>query len=83
MLTFKSGCVELFAILGIGVKQIMKLEPGDKASSFPSLPLPSPEPSLRQLVSSWELPGENGPSNLSQAGVGGDQESRSARERLF
>ena len=52
MLTFKSGCVELFAILGIGVKQIMKLEPEDKASSFPSLPLPSPEPSLPQLVSS-------------------------------
>lgn len=65
VLTFEPGCVGLFAILGISVKQIMKLESEDKVSSFPlpappSLCWPRATPPAGQRAR-WELPGENGP----------------------
>lgn len=65
VLTFEPGCVGLFAILGISVKQIMKLESEDKVSSFPlpappSLFWPRATPPAGQRAK-WELPGENGP----------------------
>lgn len=62
---FEPGCVRLFAILGISVKQIMKLESEDKVSSFPlpappSLCWPRATPPAEQRAR-WELPGESGP----------------------
>lgn len=75
VLTFEPGCVGLFAILGICVKQIMKLEFEDKVSSFPlpappSLCRPRATPPARQRAR-WELPGENGPpATFPGAGVG-------------
>ena len=62
---FEPGCVGLFSILGISVKQIMKLESEDKVSSFPlptppSLCWPRAIPPAGQRAR-WEFPGENGP----------------------
>lgn len=40
LLTLEHGCVQLFAILGIHVEQMMKLEHEDKAFSVLFLPRP-------------------------------------------
>lgn len=86
MLTFKPGCVGLFAILGICVKQIMKLEFEDEVSSFPlpappSLCRPRATPPARQRAR-WELPGENGPQQPSLEQEWGSRGQRCQRDTL-
>ena len=86
VLTFEPGCVRLFAILGIHVKQIMKLESEDKVSSFP---LPAPPSLCRHRVTSpagqrarWELPGENGSQQPSLEQEWGSRGQKCQRETL-
>jgi hypothetical protein len=86
VLTFEPGCVGLFAILGIHVKQITKLESEDKVSSFP---LPAPPSLCQHRVTSpagqrarWELPGENGPQQPSLEQEWGLRGPKCQRETL-
>ena len=84
---FEPGCVGLFAILGISVKQIMKLESEDKVSSFPlpappSLCWPRAIPPAGQRAR-WEFPGENGPQQPSPEQEWGSRVHKCQRETLL